>query len=148
MRYSSLLRNRRLQYRMTPNLLIFGTSAAAFFPAALSGPFVLALRPWLFSICIALIINFVIEGHHHWLNRLLDFKPLVAIGRISYSLYFVAAVVLLWRSGGPLDAPISPVRDSHFRDGNAKFLVRGIAIGRLRDYFKSMRSPAPKLATA
>ena len=46
-----------------------------------------SLVPLIKSAVIGVVINFVVEGHRTWIDRILSFSVMVWIGRLSYSLY-------------------------------------------------------------
>jgi peptidoglycan/LPS O-acetylase OafA/YrhL len=43
--------------------------------------------PTVRGLVIAVAVNFAVEGHDTWMDRLLNFPPMMWVGRLSYSLY-------------------------------------------------------------
>src|SRR5208282_3694507 len=144
-RLSPVLRGRWLQHPLAGYLAIAGSLAVAYFPARFDSPLVSAFLPWLFAIGVALIINFVIEGHRSRLNRALDWPLLVGIGRISYSLYLWQQLFCFstlshrWVGRFPQNVLLT------FAAATLSFYLVELPSSRLRSRFKSTREKSPPL---
>jgi peptidoglycan/LPS O-acetylase OafA/YrhL len=147
-RFSSLLRGRWLQHPLAGYLAIVGSIAAAFIPGRYNGPVVAAIGPCLFAGCIAILINFVIEGRSNWLNRALDWPLLVGIGRISYSLYLWQQLFCFgdvdnhWMRRFPQNVALT------FAMATLSYFLIELPSSRLRSRFKSTRARSTPLPEA
>jgi peptidoglycan/LPS O-acetylase OafA/YrhL len=142
-RWGPWLRGRHFQRPLATNLAISVAFGVVFMPARLSYPVIEALRPWLFAICVAVVINFVIEGHRNWLNRALDFGPIVWIGRISYSLYLWQQLFCFGDVGDHWMRRFPQCVLLTFGAAAASYYFIELPTSRLRSRFKSMRAPEP-----